>query len=75
MLSTALANRRVFQQEIIPYAETARKSADARFAVGDISLAEVLPVRREWASMHLSYLESLREVMQAWAAIKALAPR
>jgi cobalt-zinc-cadmium efflux system outer membrane protein len=75
MFSTALANRRVYQTEVIPYAETARKSAEARYAVGDISLAEVLPIRRDWASVQLGYLESLRDVMQAWAAIKALTPR
>lgn len=75
MLSTALANRRVFQTKIIPHAEAARKSAEARFAVGDISLAEALPIRREWASMQLSYLESLRDVMQAWAAVKTVAVR
>jgi outer membrane protein TolC len=34
-----------------------------------MSLTEVLPVRRDWAAVQLSYLESLRDVMQAWVAL------
>ena len=41
----------------------------ARHRAGDISLGEVLPVRRDWAAVQLTYLESLRDVMQAWAQV------
>ena len=51
------------------------KGAEARYAAGDISLAEILPVRRDWAAVQLSYLESLRDVMQAWAALSPYAGR
>jgi outer membrane protein TolC len=43
-----------------------------RYAAGDISLAEILPVRRDWATVQLNYLESLRDVMLAWAEVKSM---
>ena len=51
------------------------KGAEARYDAGDTSLAEILPVRRDWAAIQLTYLESLRDVMQAWVEIKPLAQR
>jgi outer membrane protein TolC len=55
--------------EILTKAETVLKGAEARYTAGDISLADILPVRRDWAAVQLSYLESLREVMLAWATL------
>ena len=74
-LTAALANSRTLKTEILSRAETVLKGAEARYAAGDISLAEILPVRRDWAAVQLTYLESLRDVMQAWAEIKPLALR
>jgi cobalt-zinc-cadmium efflux system outer membrane protein len=68
-LTTALASSRTLKTEILPRAGTVLKAAEARYAAGDISLAEILPVRRDWAAVQLSYLESLRDVMQAWAEV------
>jgi cobalt-zinc-cadmium efflux system outer membrane protein len=68
-LGAALANSRMLQAEVLPNAEVVRKTAEARYAVGDLGLAEVLSVRRDWASAQLTCLESLRDVMQAWAAL------
>ena len=68
-LTSALATSRALQTEILPRAETVLKSAESRYAAGDTSLADVLPIRRDWAAVQLSYLESLRDVMQAWAAL------
>ncbi len=68
-LTTALANSGTLKTEILSRSEMVLKGAEARYAAGDISLAEILPVRRDWATVQLSYLESLREVMQAWAAL------
>jgi cobalt-zinc-cadmium efflux system outer membrane protein len=68
-LTTALATSSTLKTEVLTRAETVLKGAEARYAAGDISLAEILPVRRDWAAVQLSYLESLREVMQAWAAL------
>lgn len=72
-LSAALANSRTMKDEVLPRADFVLKAAEARYAAGDIGLAELLPVRRELASVQLGYLESLRDVMHAWAELKALA--
>ncbi len=68
-LTSALATSRALQTEILPRAERVVQSAESRYAAGDASLADVLPVRRDWAAIQLSHLESLREVMLAWAAL------
>lgn len=68
-LTAALAIDRAFKTEILPRAETVVKAAEARYTAGDASLAEVLPVRRDWATIQLSHLESLRDVMQAWGEV------
>jgi cobalt-zinc-cadmium efflux system outer membrane protein len=68
-LTTALAASRALKTDILPRADIVLKSADARYNAGDISLNEVLPVRRDWAAVQLTYLESLRDVMQAWAEL------
>jgi len=74
-LTAALANSRTLKTEILAKADTLLKGAEARYAAGDTSLAEILPVRRDWAAVQLTYLESLRDVMQAWAELKPLAQR
>lgn len=71
-LNTALASSRALQTEILPRAELVVKAAEARYTLGDISLAELLPVRREWAAARLSYLESLRDALVAWSQVKSL---
>jgi cobalt-zinc-cadmium efflux system outer membrane protein len=68
-LTVALANSRTFREEILGKAETVLQVAELRYAAGDLSLGEVLPIRRERAAVQLSYLESLRDVMLAWAAL------
>lgn len=75
-LTSALATARVLQTEILPRADTVLKAAEARYAAGDASLNDLLPVRRDWAAVRLTYLESLRDTMQAWATVRSLvAPR
>jgi len=71
-LTTSLASSRALKAEILPRADTVLKAAEARYAAGDSSLSEVLIVRRDWALAQLTYLESLREVMQSWAKVAAL---
>jgi cobalt-zinc-cadmium efflux system outer membrane protein len=68
-LATALASSRALKSEILPRADTVLKAAEARYAAGDIGVGEVLPVRRDWAAVQLAYLESLRDVMQAWGEV------
>jgi cobalt-zinc-cadmium efflux system outer membrane protein len=68
-LITGLDNLKTFRTQILPRAETVLKSAELRYAAGDSALTDLLPVRRDWAAVHLSYLETLREVMQSWAEV------
>ncbi len=75
-LVSALDRARSFREEILPHADAVLQSAELRLAAGDTSLTEILPLRREWARLHLDYLETLREVMSAWVEVSAyLGPR
>lgn len=69
-LTTALANSRALKTEILPRANSVLEANEARFEAGDISLAELLPVRRDWAAVQMTYLESIRDVMQAWSELR-----
>jgi cobalt-zinc-cadmium efflux system outer membrane protein len=68
-LTSALASSRMLKTDVLTKADTVLKTAEARYAAGDASLTEILPVRRDWAAVQLTYLESLRDVMQAWAEL------
>jgi cobalt-zinc-cadmium efflux system outer membrane protein len=70
-LTNALDNLKTFRNQILPRAEIILKSAELRYASGDSALTDVLPVRRDWAAEHLSYLETLREVMLSWAEVSS----
>jgi cobalt-zinc-cadmium efflux system outer membrane protein len=74
-LTAALAHSRMLKAEVLSRADTILKNAEARYAAGDISLAELLPVRRDWAATQISYLESLRDAVRAWSEVKAFASR
>jgi outer membrane protein, heavy metal efflux system len=68
-LTAALVNSRALNTDVLPRADIVLKGAEARFTAGDIGLIELLPVRRDWAAVQLTYLESLRDVMQSWAEL------
>jgi outer membrane protein, heavy metal efflux system len=70
-LDAALRVHRAWSTEILPRAESVLKQAEARHAAGDISVAELLPVRRAWAATQSSHLESLRDVMLVWSQVSA----
>ncbi|MEQ2010265.1 MAG: TolC family protein [Limisphaerales bacterium] len=71
-LTAALANLRGLETDILPRMQSLMRTADARHAAGDTSLADVLPLRREFIAVRSQQLEALREVMQAWGMLKAL---
>jgi cobalt-zinc-cadmium efflux system outer membrane protein len=68
-LATAIAAAKLLREEILPRAENVLRSAETRYASGDISLTELLPIRRDWTRVRLDYLDTLQDVMQAWAAL------
>jgi outer membrane protein, heavy metal efflux system len=70
-LTSALSSSRTLRGEVLPRAEKVLHSAEARYEVGDISLIELLPVRRNWAEVRLGCLESLRDVLLAWTDVRS----
>ena len=73
-LARAVAAVKLLREEILPRAERVLQNAEARYASGDTSLAELLPIRRDWTRARLDYLEALSEVMQAWATLSSYVP-
>lgn len=70
-LRTALATARSLKTDVLPQSQAIRGVMEKRLAAGDISLNEFLPVERSWASIQITYLESLRDVMLAWAEVRS----
>lgn len=58
---------RLIEEHALPRARSILETAEKRLSAGDISLSEVLAQRRQFASLQLAYLESLRDVLEAWA--------
>jgi outer membrane protein, heavy metal efflux system len=77
-LTRALDQVRQLQGVILPRAERVLRVTEARYTSGDVSLSELLPVRRDWTKLRLDYLDALHDVKQAWAAlspyVQALTP-
>lgn len=70
-LLAALAHSRAVREEILPRMAVVLLAVEARHAAGDLSLSELLPTRRDAAAADLAHLESLRDVMRAWAELSA----
>jgi outer membrane protein, heavy metal efflux system len=68
-LSNAIAMVRLLENEILPRLEQSAQIDQARYAEGDIRLAELLLGRRELALARLSYLNQLRAAIDASAAL------
>lgn len=68
-LQRAVASAQLLQDELLPQTRRVLEVAEKRYAGGDISLAEILPLRRDLNSLNVDYLQSLRDVRQAWAEL------
>lgn len=68
-LARAVAAATVLRGEMLPRAERVLQGAEARYRAGDMSLMELLPLRRDWTRVRLDSLEALHDVMQAWAEL------
>ena len=68
-IARAIAAATVLREEILPRAERVLQGAEARYRAGDMSLTELVPLRRDWTRVRLDYLEALHDVMQAWAEL------
>ena len=70
LLTAALSDARTLETQVLPKMKTVREGTEARYAAGDLSLGEVLSVRRDDAGVRLRYLEALRDTMLAWAELR-----
>lgn len=68
-LQTGLETATLLKEEVLPKIQQALDGAEARFTAGDINLSELLLVRREALLAQLQYLATLRDIMEAWAAL------
>lgn len=57
--------------EVLPRADEALATAEARLARGDISALELLPARRAVVGLRLEHVEALGESIRAWADLSA----
>jgi cobalt-zinc-cadmium efflux system outer membrane protein len=73
-LSRSLDASRAIKEGLVNPQDEIARAFEARYAAGDASLTEVLPVRRERIAVRLAHLEALRDVMEAWASISAFVP-
>lgn len=71
-LKRALGASTILRDQLLPLAEVVLAGVEARFQAGDASLVEALPVRRDWTTLQLEYLGSLREVLVAWSDLETL---
>jgi cobalt-zinc-cadmium efflux system outer membrane protein len=69
-LSEAVGHVRLVRDELLPRSAVVLRSAESRYGAGDLSLADVIPIRREASAVRLSYLEGLREAMEAWGELR-----
>jgi cobalt-zinc-cadmium efflux system outer membrane protein len=68
-LTRALDQVTQLQHVILPRAERVLRVTEARYTSGDVSLSEMLPVRRDWTKLRLDYLGALHDATQAWAVL------
>lgn len=66
-LAQAIRAAELLRDEVLPQAEQVLETVETRYRAGDISLADVLPVRRDTTQLRLDHLSFLRDVMRAWA--------
>jgi cobalt-zinc-cadmium efflux system outer membrane protein len=69
-LAEAMSHVKLAREEILPRSELILRAAEARHAAGDLSLADLIPLRREAAGARLAYLDGLRELMEAWGELR-----
>jgi cobalt-zinc-cadmium efflux system outer membrane protein len=69
----ALLKAARYREEILPRARAVLESMEARHRAGDVSLVELLPVRRDAARLGVEHLEALRDLMMSWGELRAAA--
>lgn len=68
-VARALRAARVLREDLLPRSEIVLRAAEARYAAGEARLLETLEARRVDARFRLTYLEALRDVLEAWSRL------
>jgi outer membrane protein, heavy metal efflux system len=68
-LQASLEAAELLRDEVIPKTEKALIGTEARYKAGDISLSDLLIIRREASATRMRYAETLRSVMEAWSGL------
>ncbi len=71
-LARALEEVNRYQSKLIPSGNLRRTTIEAKLQVGDVSLAEVLPIREEAALLELAHLDAWHQLMSAWAELSRI---
>ncbi len=71
-LKHALETVRLFREELSPRSQTVVEAAEERYRAGDTSLAELIPIRRDYRNVEIGSLISLRRVAAEWAELRSL---
>ena len=71
-LKHALETVRLFREELSPRSQTVVEAAEERYRAGDTSLAELIPIRRDYREVEIGSLISLRRVAAEWAELRSL---
>ena len=69
-LERALETVTILKADLLPKVNAILRGAEARYKVGDISLSELIVIRREATLNQMKYFESLRSVMEGWAGLR-----
>lgn len=73
-LRAALDAADLLKTRVLPPSEKALQAAEARYRAGDLSLSELLPIRRDHAALQLRYADALRTIMTARAGLRLTHP-
>lgn len=70
-LNRSISAARLLQDQIVPQSRKLLTEMEKRYEAGDISMTELLPVRRDAIATRLKFLKALRDAMDAQAKLIA----
>ncbi len=71
-MARALKTAQILREDVLPRAEVLRQLTSTQYQGGEISLLDSLLAEKDWLAARLEYLESLHDVLQAWARMASL---
>lgn len=68
-LESAVGRLRAIEGDLLPRARSILEAEEARYRAGDLTLAEILPLRRDLIDIRLEELQARREAFEAMARL------